>query len=403
MKPKSYWTRHFHKHMATKTSQFFQRVLSVSEARRIDQSFPQPQSFTHERLAYSDRFEAVQTVADLIQLYVLSASYTGLKFHSRNFYDLYLEIILKKFGSTPLRTFEERGARTYIRQWRDNELASHPRRADATISILRLLLNFGLDEEYLLRNPAADLGYLHTQTRRNVIWSDAQISTFLAKAPRRFSRALLLAIWTGQRQADIIDLKWESYNGRYIMLQPKKSYRGVPARPVKVLVSDELRNVLREIHLEQIALASDPNPKRRRPQPEHILTTSKGIPWSQEGFKGAWRKAVSHAGISGVTFHDLRGTFVTLSHRAGASIVEIAEATGHDEKECERIIRRHYLATAAEPVVVKLAASKSFARDWLNADTKHVELSERASGPRYPRKTTRFEQICAAGRADLES
>ncbi|MHA6731477.1 tyrosine-type recombinase/integrase [Devosia sp. A369] len=248
------------------------------------------------------------------------------------------------------------------------------------------------------------MGCIHTKTRRDIIWTDAQIATFLSKAPRHLARVLLLAIWTGQRQADLINLKWGSYDGRYIMLQPKKSYRGTPARRVKVLVSKELRQILTEINLEQIARASDPNPKKRRPQPDYVLTNSRGIPWSLEGFKGAWRKAVSRTGLSGITFHDLRGTFITLAHRAGASIVEIAEATGHDEKECERIIRKHYLATGAEPVVMKLEAVRQFApRNWLNARAQDLAPNDRTTGPRFPRMTTRFEKLCAPGQAHFET
>jgi integrase len=53
------------------------------------------------------------------------------------------------------------------------------------------------------------------------------------------------------------------------------------------------------------------------------------------------------AGITGKTFHDLRGTFVTLAHRNGSSIKEIAEITGHSEKDAEKIIKKHYLVSSA--------------------------------------------------------
>jgi integrase len=104
-------------------------------------------------------------------------------------------------------------------------------------------------------------------------------------------------------------------------------------------------------------LAVHPDPKKRRPEPVNILTTADGKPW-QSGFKASWGKAVSDAGVEGVTFHDFRGTFITLAHQAGATIKEIAEASGHDEKECERVIRQHYLATGSEAVILKLEAAQ---------------------------------------------
>lgn len=75
-----------------------------------------------------------------------------------------------------------------------------------------------------------------------------------------------------------------------------------------------------------------------------ILTTRDGTPWTSDGLRASWRKACDRAGIEGVTFHDLRGTFVTLAYRAGSSIKEIAEVTGHSERDAEAIIRKHYLA-----------------------------------------------------------
>lgn len=403
MKPKIYWRHSFRNRMTTAAAQFYQHVLPNGWRARSAIQNPASPLLGGDAAALSKRPHNVETVAELVHLYVSSGAYLGLKESSKSSYNLYLETILKKFGASPLCAFDERGARTAIRQWRDSELAEQPRTADATIAILRLVLNFGVDEEYLYRNPAAGLGRIHTKTRRDIIWSDAQISTFLDKAPRHLARALLLAIWTGQRQADLLTLKWEAYDGRYIMLQPKKSYRGTAARRVKVLVSNELRQVLVEIKQEQVARSNHPDPKRRCPLPDHILTNSRGVAWTL-GFVGAWRKAAAQAGLSGVTFHDLRGTFITLAHRAGASMTEIAEASGHDQKECERVIRRHYLAGGAEPVVMKLEAARQFTpRNWLKANVDNFDVKERVTGPRFPRMSTRFEKLSEMERAHLET
>ena len=44
-----------------------------------------------------------------------------------------------------------------------------------------------------------------------------------------------------------------------------------------------------------------------------ILTTDRGLPWEPKGngFRAAGRDACAKAGVRGVTFHDLRGTFAT--------------------------------------------------------------------------------------------
>ena len=267
----------------------------------------------------------VGSVSDIIDVYLASQYYARLGDATKESYSHYLRKIDDRFGSQRLDFLEARGARSIIRQWRDDVLSKHPRTADATIAVFKLVLNFAVDEEYIDRNPLSLIRKILTDTRRDIIWSDAQIAAFLRYAPRHLARVLLLAIWTGQRQADLLSLKWSSYDGKYLRLQQQKVSTRFSGRRVKVLVSKELRRVLNEIEEEQVARSEHIDPKRRVPRPEHILTTAKGVPW-RRGFKCAWRKAIADVGVVGVTFHDLRGTFITLAHRAGVSVRDIAEA-----------------------------------------------------------------------------
>ena len=329
--------------------------------------------------------DAPHTLSDLIKLYRTSRHFSGLAETSKKSYEWLIERVDSKFGHLPIQEFNKRGARTVIRQWRDG-LMTHPTSADRTIAVFRLVLNFAVNEEYLQRNPLARIGMVHKATRRDIIWSDEQIASFLALAPRHLSRAMLLALWTGQRQSDLLSLRWSDYDGEYIMLQQQKMGRGRAGRHVKVLVSQELREVLSEIEAEQI-YRSNLSGDKQVDRPETILTTARGKPW-KKGFKTSWRRVIANVGISGVTFHDLRGTFITLAHRAGSSIHDIAAASGHDEKDCESIIRRHYLATGAEGVISRLESKKQFASDqWRLAENRsYGQTSYKFTGPRFPRE-----------------
>lgn len=332
----------------------------------------------------------VKSVSDLIDIYLTSQYYARLGAATKASYNHYLRRIEDRFGSQSIDFLEARGARSVIRAWRDDVLSKHPRTADATMAVFKLVLNFAVDEEYINKNPLLVLRNILSASRRDVIWSDVQIAMVLRYAPRHLARVLLLAIWTGQRQADLLSLKWTSYDGKYIRLQQQKVSTRFSGRRVKVLVSKELRGVLAEIADEQLARANHIDPNRQVPRSEYILTTAKGIPW-RKGFKCAWRKAVADAGVTGVTFHDLRGTFITLAHRAGSSVREIAEASGHDEKDCERVIRQHYLASGAELVISRLEMTKQFAPgDWTVPKTSGLAsgYQARLTGPRRTRVWT---------------
>ena len=223
-------------------------------------------------------------------------------------------------------------------QWRDEIAQKHPRKADLYMSVLKRILWFGLDREMIERHPLERVEKVSDGSRRDVIWTDEDIATFrfgkkdkdgkweIKPAAEPLVRALMLAIWTGQRQGDLLKLTWKAYDGHSIYLRQSKT-----GAHVRMKVSEELKSYLDGVP---------------RGNSVTILTNGQGQPWAT-GFKSSWRKAVEKARIEGKTFHDLRGTFVTLAYRNGASIKEIAEVSGHSEKDAEGIIRKHYLVSSA--------------------------------------------------------
>jgi len=96
--------------------------------------------------------------------------------------------------------------------------------------------------------------------------------------------------------------------------------------------------------------------KRRSPV---ILLNSEGKPWTANGFRSSWRKACAKAGITGLTFHDLRGTAVTRLAIVGCTEPEIASITGHSIRDVRSILDSHYLSrdvALAEAAIRKLEA-----------------------------------------------
>lgn len=135
-----------------------------------------------------------------------------------------------------------------------------------------------------------------------------------------------LAINTGQRQGDLRTLPWSAYDGQFIRLRQSKT-----GRHLIIPVTAELRAVL----------DTAKQAKRRAVQ---ICTTSRGTPWTADGFKTSFGKARDAAQIEGLTFHDFRGTTVLRLAAAGCTVPEIASITGHALKDAETILDRHYLS-----------------------------------------------------------
>jgi integrase len=148
--------------------------------------------------------------------------------------------------------------------------------------------------------------------------------------------ALLLALWTGQRQGDLLRVPWSAYDGTHIRLRQSKTGRRVVIR-----VGAPLKAAL------------DATPRRST----IILTSTQGQPWATNSFQVAWGRACKAAGVSGVTFHDLRGTAVTRLAIAGCTEAEIATITGHSLRGAQAILDTHYLSrdqALGESAITKL-------------------------------------------------
>jgi integrase len=219
-------------------------------------------------------------------------------------------------------------ARSVFLDWRDQLAQTSLRQADYAYGTLARILSWAHNRGLIAKNPCSKSGKLYHGTRAGNIWNDADVEQFLRTAPPYLRLAMLLAINTGQRQGDLLRLPWSAYDGKHIKLRQRKTGAYVPP----ILVTDELKAAL------------DAAPRKS----PIMLVNSEGKPWSESGFQGAWGKATMRAGISGLTFHDLRGTAVVTLARAGCNEVEIYSITGHKPSDVQAVLTAHYLPRDAE-------------------------------------------------------
>jgi integrase len=200
------------------------------------------------------------------------------------------------------------------------------------------VLSWALDRGIIAANPCECGGRLYRASRNEKIWTDDDEKTFLKHAPAHLHLALLLGLWTGQRQGDLLRLPWSAYDGTNIRLRQSKT-----GARVSIPVGAPLKTAL------------DENAKTK--QGPIILTSTDGQPWTSDGFRSSWGKACRKAGIVGVTFNDLRGTAVTRLAIAGCTEAEIATITGHSLRDVRSILDAHYLhrdPALAESAIRKL-------------------------------------------------
>lgn len=199
-------------------------------------------------------------------------------------------------------------------------------------------MSFAKDRGIIETNPCERGGRLYVADRTEKLWGETEIAALLAVAPAEIELALVLALWTGQRQGDLLRLPWSAYDSSHIRLRQSKTGRRMTlpvGQPLKVLLD------LTE---------------RRSPL---VLTNTYGRPWTSDGFRTSWGRACDKAGVTGLTFHDLRGSAVVRLALAEATVPQIATFTGHALRDVEAILDAHYLGRdvkLAEAAVLKLEA-----------------------------------------------
>ncbi|CAN5238707.1 site-specific integrase [soil metagenome] len=275
-------------------------------------------------------------ILSLLQGYQASDDFLSLAPRTRRDYVRQVKAIEVRFGDFPLSALSDRRTRGEFMKWRDELALRSRRQADYAWVVLALVLAWAKNRGIIGTNPCERGGRLYRGSRADKVWTDDDEAAFHRVASPPLRLALILALWTGQRQGDLLALPWSAYDGARIRLKQGKT--GVR---VVIPVGSPLKAALDAT-------------KRVSPV---ILTNTDDKPWTEDGFRSSWGKAGARAGIVGITFNDLRGTAVTRLALLGATEAEIATLTGHALRDVRSILDAHYLhrdPALAESAIRKL-------------------------------------------------
>jgi integrase len=273
-------------------------------------------------------------VLDLIAQFKRSTEFTGLAPRTQADYHKHLTAIEAKWGRVPIAALSGRRIRGDIKEWRDTLAKKSLRQADYAWTVLQRVFSVAKDRGRITINPCEKGGRLYEADRTDKLWTDEHVERFMAAAPAHLHLPLTLALWTGQRQGDLLSLTWAAYDGQFIRLRQSKG-----KRRVKIPVGAPLRAMF------------DMAPRVA----DVILTTTCDGAWTEDGFRASWGKACGKAGIDDVTFPDFRGSAVTRLFMASATVAEIASTTGHSLRDVEAIHDAHYFGRTTELAVSGIA------------------------------------------------
>lgn len=165
-------------------------------------------------------------------------------------------------------------------------------------------------------SPCMYLMKLKENPGRDRVLSQEEVDRLLLACRESRSPYLHCIVWialtTGARQGEILNLEWQHIDFEYCMAYIKETKNGTPRSiALEPPVIEELKRLyaIREI--------SKP------------LVFASRSALGRIDIKKAWNEALKRAGICNCRFHDMRHTFATNAAIHGASNLELKALTGH--------------------------------------------------------------------------
>jgi len=274
-----------------------------------------------------------RSLGSLILEFRESTEFCGLSRSTRKSYEYAFEMMrpLHRVAIVSIK-------RRHVKMLRDRHKRT-PSMANLIVATMSRLMSYAIEMEYRESNPAGNIRKFRGGHYER--WPDEAIDYAIANLPERIVRPILLALYTGQRQGDVLKMTWADYDGEGIKVVQQKTGTELWIPCHSVL----------KAHLDRW--------KATRAS-THICTSSNGRPWKPDNFHVAFPKERNrHPELTGLRFHGLRKTAAAKLAEAGCTIHEIAAITGHTTLAMLALYTAQAeQKTRARAAIVKLEARK---------------------------------------------
>lgn len=276
------------------------------------------------------------TFGALIEAYQNSPEWSELSSKTRKDYEYYHAIIQTALRDTIVRKVRSR----HVLEIRDS-FQDTPAKANYLIRCLSSLMSWGIPRDYLDLNPCTAVKKLKGANPYSPWpWEDILFFRDNCSSPELWW-AVALALYTGQRQSDVLKMaRTSTKNGLIRVVQEKTG------TPLWLPQHKDLQSILEQIPLRATT----------------ILTNTRGAPW-RSGFKSRFvkemdRKVFKDLKGRRLVFHGLRKSAVVMLLEAGCTDAEVGAVTGQSRQMIE-----HYSIQVNQIKLAKAAILK-----WESAD-----------------------------------
>lgn len=269
-------------------------------------------------------------VAELVKAWHVSPEWKALKPKTRSEWQRYCQRIVDAWGPLEVRGLEPR----HVLKLRD-AYAETPAAANNLLRCLSALMGWSVPRGWRTDNPCREIKPLKGGDGY-APWTWDVIENARQCLRQDLWWAIALALYTGQRQGDVLAMRWDAIQGAMIAVRQEKT-----GKRLAIPLHKDLRAVLDAIPRRAVT----------------ILTSTEGTPWTKDGFKATWNKH-KPAAAKGLVFHGLRKSAVVTLLECGCTDAEVAAITGQSRDMVEHYAKQVNQQRLAAAAILKWEAGR---------------------------------------------
>ncbi|MEG8989805.1 tyrosine-type recombinase/integrase [Ignavibacteria bacterium 4148-Me] len=237
-------------------------------------------------------------------------------------YKITLKFLFEFFDNIPIKDITTAKLNDYFVQ-RINSSSLYQARKD--FICINSMFNRAVAEGYLIKNPCDNIKRFKIPQKQPLFFTELQFDLLLSVIDSKVIRDIvILAVQTGMRQSEILNLKWNQINfkDRFIILDNQTN----------ITKSKKVRTIPLSIKALQILT------ERQLTEKTEFVFTINDRPINQDFLSHKFHKYVLKANINPkLNFHSLRHTFASWLVQKGVSIYEVQKLLGHSSVSVTQI------------------------------------------------------------------
>ncbi len=240
-------------------------------------------------------------ISELYGQYIKSPNYSKLSVNTKRSYNYCADRLSSYFEDLDIANMKRS---TFIKF--QNDHGDKPAYANLATRVASVMMSFAVDMDFIPFNPVTGLKKLKIGSHAK--WTPEEVKTIIALGDRKISTAVALAWYTGQRESDILEMKWSDCKNGYLHVVQQKT-----GLELNIKIHPDIEGYLKKI---------------RGSDADNYYIVSGEYPMSGPAFRNMLKRRIKKANIDKV-FHGIRKGVASMLAENGRPINEIAAMLGH--------------------------------------------------------------------------